>query len=445
MKKLCFEVKALSNIVIKASSNTQGKIRYLDFLPGSVFLGIVAKNFNKFDNPFEIFFSSKVKFLDANPLNDDSVTYKIPFSFYHKKLDPSKIYNFHFLTSDNFKDENGNLIQYKQIRNGYIDKNLNKKNVKFSYNQKSAIDYKKGRSKESQMFGYRSINKGEKFYFEVLIDESIDDKEVEKIQEFLIGERRIGKSKSAEYAKVEIKLTAEKEKVKSKRENKTYVYFKSRAVLFDDEGNPTYDVRYAFSKDLRDKINYEKSNIRVYSYMPYNYIRRGYDSERFLIDKGSVVVLETDVELDNFVGEFNNEGFGEILINPEFLMETEFELKQTDELKKYDVKQTNLSKYLNIKKEKMLEDVEIIKEVRNFIDKYKKLYSNISNSQWGNIRKIARSFSENFMEKIEEFISHGTKKWDYIQIIELKNAIKTSKNPKKFTILLATEMAKDKK
>ena len=443
--KLCFKVTALSNLVIKASSNTEGKIRYLDFLPGSVFFGIAARNFDEFDNPFEVFFSSKVKFMDANPLNEDNITYKIPFSFYHEKLDNSKIYNFHFLTSDDFKADDGSLKQFKQIRSGYIDKNFNRKYVAFSYNQKSAIDYKKGRSKESQMFGYRSINKGEEFYFEVLIDEGVSKKDIKKLEECLVGERRVGKSKSAEYSKIKIEKIQEKDKIKSKKNNKIYIYFKSRAVLFDDEGNPTYDVKYAFDKKYRDKINYEKSNIRVYSYMPYNFVRRGYDSERFVIDKGSVVVLDIDnIEIGDFVGAFNNEGFGEILVNPEFLMEKEIKIKENNSKEEVEKTETKLSKFLNKRKNALEEEIKIINEVKEFIKNNKNIYKNISNSQWGNIRKIAKSFDE-FKEKIEDFINKGVKKWEDEQVKRLLGAIDNSVNSKKFIILLASEMTKDNK
>lgn len=443
MKKLCFKVTALSNLVIKASSNNEGNIRYLDFLPGSIFLGVVAKNFDKFQNPFEIFFSSKVKFLDANPLYNGNITYKIPLSFYHEKLDNKKVYNFHFLDKNDF-NKDGKLQQFKQIRNGYIDKNLNKKDINFSYNQKTAIDYKKGRAKESQMFGYKSIDKGEEFYFEILIDESISKEDINLIDKFLVGEKNIGKSKSAEYSKIKIEKTSEKESIKTIKKDKIYIYFKSRAVLFDEEGNPTYDVKYAFNKNIRNKIDYEKSNIRTSSYMPYNYVRRGYDSERFVIEKGSVVVLNGNFEIDNFVGAFNNEGFGEILVNPEFLTKKDIILKDEKTKEENEKIETNLSKFLTKRKENLNEDIQIINEVKEFKNQYKNFYKKISNSQWGNIRRIAKSFDD-FIEEIEKFINKGVKKWDKYQADALIKAIKNSQNSKKFVILLATEMAKDKK
>jgi hypothetical protein len=54
MNKLTFKIEFLSDIVLQASSNTQGNIELLDFIPGSNFLGMVAKNYNNFENSFDI-------------------------------------------------------------------------------------------------------------------------------------------------------------------------------------------------------------------------------------------------------------------------------------------------------------------------------------------------------------------------------------------------------
>ena len=45
MSKIVFQVEFLSDIILQASSNTQGNIEQLDFIPGSNFLGMVAKDY----------------------------------------------------------------------------------------------------------------------------------------------------------------------------------------------------------------------------------------------------------------------------------------------------------------------------------------------------------------------------------------------------------------
>ena len=84
-KKLDFKVTFLSDIVLQSSSNTEGKIDNLDFISGSSFLGIVAKNYDSFENPFEVFHSGKVRFGEATPFSNNQSTYKVPFCFFTPK------------------------------------------------------------------------------------------------------------------------------------------------------------------------------------------------------------------------------------------------------------------------------------------------------------------------------------------------------------------------
>jgi len=76
MKKIDFKVTFLSDIVLHSSSNTEGNIEVLDYITGASFLGMVAKNYDSFENPFEVFHSGKVKFGEARPLFGNKPTYK---------------------------------------------------------------------------------------------------------------------------------------------------------------------------------------------------------------------------------------------------------------------------------------------------------------------------------------------------------------------------------
>ncbi|MGE3614033.1 MAG: hypothetical protein AB7G20_11230, partial [Sulfurimonas sp.] len=119
MKELVFQVKFISDIVLPASSNTEGKIDQLDFIAGSNFLGMVAKNYSKFANSFDVFHSGKVRFGDGHILKDAKTqTYKIPYSYFHKKLETTPVFNHHFLDDKDFED----LGQLKQLREGFITK-----------------------------------------------------------------------------------------------------------------------------------------------------------------------------------------------------------------------------------------------------------------------------------------------------------------------------------
>jgi len=459
MKKLTFEIEFLSDIVLQASSNTEGNIELLDFIPGSNFLGMVAKNYDKFENSFDIFHSGKVRFGDATILYNDQKTYKIPLAYFHKKLDNSIIYNHHFLSDQDFKD----LGQLKQKRNGYITKDLKTIEIDYNYSQKSAYDKKHRRSKDSSMYGYSSIPKGTTWQFEIKYSD-ISQEDLELLKSSIIGQQRLGKSKSAQYGLINVQET--KNNQESIEDNNiqdiVILYANSRIALINTEGNPTYDLRYICNGLTDENILYEKSQLRISNFTPYNGARATKDYEKVCINKGSVIVLK-DIsqsqlkQIKDGVGAYLSEGFGEFLINPVFVLQKDgFNLltkenngsKSKEKRKKIEKTFSNkIIQFLVNKHNNDIENLEIIDEVTDFIKANKSIYAQSMNSQWRAIRSICtNSTNETIKENVKKYISHGVakEKWKGVKTIKLLNAIENSKNPLILTKLLTTQMPKEK-
>jgi len=437
-----YRVKALSDLIFIASSNTQGNIRYLDFIPGSAFLGLVAKHYDMFENPFDVFFSGKVKFKDAHIVINSNYSLKIPLMYYHEKLDKKKIYNYWMLEAKDFKGG----VQYKQIRHGYFN-GKDYADVEFSYSQKSARDKNKGRSKEGAMYGFRSIAKGSEFYFEIEIDESLNDRDKKLIKELITGEQYVGKSKKSEYGTVEISEYDYDEWMQCSKLCGEYdfVYFKSRACLFDENGNPTYDVKH-LHKDLKaENIEYGLNQIRNYEYVPFNFKRKE-DTQRCVIEKGSVAVLknvskEILEDIKKGVGGFLSEGFGEVIINPGFLFEKKVKLNEIRPEKEFKSSASSfLIKYLKKKKEKISSETRMINEVKRTVEENAKWFTNITKSQWGNIRTLA--VFDDYDTRILNYISRGINQWLPVQIGKMEDIVK---NGRDFVKLFATLMMKKAK
>ena len=427
--KRFYKIKLLSDLVLKASANNEGNIRYLDYIPGSAILGIVAREYESFENPFDVFHSSKVRFKDATILIKGKKSYKVPLSFYYEKLNPESFYNIHML-KDIFSKG-----QLKQKRSGYINEDSEFREVDMRYSQKSAYDKKKRRSKDGSMFGYRSIEKGSEFVFEI----EYDGVDIDQIEKALLGKRHIGKSKSAEYGYVEISKIEGIKEVKENFEKLENValYFNSKVALFDSEGNPTTDVKWILDGV---EVDYSKTQIKLYSYIPYNEKRKYFDSERFCIDKGSVVILKraTKEQLERIkkgVGAFLSEGFGDVLVNPSFLQKEKFDLKKVeikDEVN--SIHEGQITLFLKQRKEKEEYIDSLLEDVDEFIENYKDWYK-LSSSQWGRIRAICRSF-DNPKEEIREYLDKKIKK-ELIDLIISKDV--------KFIELLAMNFQKELK
>jgi len=402
MRELRFEITFKSPIILQASSNTQGKMSSLDFIPGSAFLGMVASRYSDFSDPFKIFHSGAVKFCDAVPIKDGKEFFKIPLSYFHEKLDGSKIYNHHLLS----REESEKFTQLKQMRSGYINDEKKQLNLDRDFSQKSAYDKNKRRSMDSQMYGYEAFRAGMKWRFSVKFEPGVSEDDISRAKETLERSTRLGKSKSAEYGAVEIKFIGENtDEIQSftPPEGYTFIYAKSRLALIDENGNPSYDVKYILLNLNENNVDYAKTQIRISNFTPYNGARSTKDYERACINKGSVIALknlsaEQIAALKNGVGAYLSEGFGEVLINPWFLDGGDVENNPIEFQKEAQIErstgkipiQSDLAKFLKQKQTTKDQALEIAERVADFIKSHKDKFSKISKSQWGVIRSICK-------------------------------------------------------
>jgi hypothetical protein len=343
MKKIIFKCKLLSDIIINRKSATVGNQLTLDFIPGNNFYGIVAnKLYNDSsvsdDVRYDVLHSGKVRFGDAHPSNGNDRAYHVPAAMFYPKLDGvESTYINHAITdalNRNAIDRAElNKLQLKQCRSGfYIFKNRHGKPVEVAktFSLKSAYNRELRRSQDSQMFGYESINKGLEMIFEVYIDNDITT----NIADLLVGTQRVGRSRTAQYGLVEIEKIKETNVINNPTINigeEFYVYADSRLILKDEYGNASADARYMFNSDECELI-LEKTQVRLFQYSPWNYKRQSHDTDRYGIEKGSVIAFRAKKEFtpSHFVGLYQAEGFGHIFINPNFLKAEEITGKSSE-------------------------------------------------------------------------------------------------------------------
>lgn len=456
-----------SDIILKASTNTEGDSPNLDFIPGNAFLGMIARNYDKFKDPFYVFHSGEVKFGDGDILIESLVDgkialksgYKIPLCFCNLKVGEG-YYNRLFLSDKDEQDFIDSQKQLKQLREGYINEDYFSHNFNYNYSQKSAHDEKNRRSKDEAMFGYTSFDKGLKFLFSI---ECSDDETLDQIEKFLLGEQLLGKSKTAQYGRVFIEKSNLNDEIDSFKpnDNLTYIYAKSRIALFDEFGNPTL-LRSTSDLGLKSgQIDFRNSHIKVGNYIPYNAKKISCEMMRYFIKKGSVITirnLDKDEKIPKYIGSFQNEGFGAILVNPKFLdvkdsSNENFDIAKNNEnlvkFKKEQSKntkelQTNLIKFLSKKEREDTQFLELVDKVEAFKNKVK----TPTNSQWSAINNFAISSKndDEMIKNIEKFISSGVSKkdWDGCRK-DFIEKIKSISNKKMFVRLLSARCRKDSK
>ncbi len=437
-----YKCKFLTDVVLQASSNTQGNIALSDFIAGSNFLGMVAKNYAGFEEKsFEVFHSGAVRFGDGHIVVNNQLSYKIPLSYFNLKLDEKAYFNRMHLSEEEETSLRNEQKQLKQIRIGFMNSSFEYGSLSYTYAQKSKHSKKYRRSEDEGMFGYSSLKKGYEWIFKVTYK---DEKLISDVEKVLLGKQRLGKSKSVQYGQVMIESMESMNVVETfiPDNNFTYLYLNSRMALVDAFGNPMLTPSIENLGLTSGQIVWEKTQVRSSSYSPYNYTRQTKEYTRVVIEKGSVIVLKNISEHDkkslkNGIGAFLNEGFGEVIVNPKFLEIKEpklQEVKVSTNIESSSEKVDEvLMEFLKAKEEQEEDSFAVASEVQAV---YKSLLG-ASKSQWGEIRSLATSSSkDNLITNVEKFISDGVakKQWEGNTLLE---EIKKSSQPIAFTKLVS--------
>lgn len=435
MKRLQFKCTLLTDIVLNSKASTEGPQSTLDFIPGNCFLGIVAKEYDKYDKngqAIDLFHNGSVRFGDAHPCIEANGTLirtlRAPASFYYPKLKSifDECYVHHFYKRD--KDhlgQDGKPQQLKQCRtNFYGFHNTEATIIKppKNFSIKSAYDRYERKSKDEQMFGYQSLLKGMTFCFEVEVDKEIL---CESIRESLVGIKRIGRSRTAQYGLVNIESTDFQQPSTTQittiidKENYITIYCDGRVIFINKENN-SHKLPCANDFGIQGEIDWEKSQIRTFQYAPWNFKRQTRDFDRYGIEKGSVFVIKTTKapsHYPSYVGSFCNEGFGRVIFNPSFFCTSKGTNGLSSLLFKNDPTQktnniattlakvdTPLVRYLDNAKQKAEATDYIYKKVNEFVDTNFKIFRGQEfASQWGTIRSIAMRCNNGAQLKKELF------------------------------------------
>ncbi|MFP4486330.1 MAG: hypothetical protein ACLFOC_05175 [Campylobacterales bacterium] len=460
MVKKTFKVLFHSDIVLNSSSaTTMGTSDTLDYIAGSNFLGMVASHggYDSFkEKAFDVFHSGKVRFGDAHVFKD-TPSLKLPFCYFINKGEKleknTTIYYHHLLTKEKREELKLQGIQLKQVRDGYFNLKGELLELDYSYTQKSSYNSEKRRSKDKAMFGYKAIKRGVCFVFDVGFD---DESLIEDVTKGLVGFKKLGKSKNSQYGKVEIKEFNSNHQITQKpiEDNLILLYAKSNLALIDKDGNPIATPNETSLKLPNGcSIDFEKSQIRTRSYSPYNVARDTRDYERVIIEKGSVVAvnISSGFNLNSYenallegVGSYLSEGFGEVVVNPEFLYEMSF--ADTDRQKEIlgldieDRENSKLSDYLKNRFNQKELDKDMMKIAFENRDKFEKT----TTSQWGQIRTLASQYSDDeIIKELNDYLNNGVAKDRWKEhYSKLETLISTQPQKARFTKLLAIEVSK---
>lgn len=440
MKTLTYQCTLLTDIVLNAKSATEGANQTLDFIPGNNFLGITASKFYaELDahTAWLIFHSGKVRFGDAHLLVNNCRCVKAPAAMYYPKLGSAaeECYVYHCLSqpwSSDLREK-----QLKQLRNGFYaftsKGDAIEARAEKTFMVKSAYDRERRCSKDNCMYGYEALRAGSEMAFTVEIDDDVEDKVYPMIEQALIGNKHLGRSRTAQYGLVSIKPCAfEEAGICDKPVGELVtIYADGRLIFYNEDGFPTYQpTAQQLHLPEGSEIRWDLSQIRTFCYAPWNYKRQAYDTDRCGLEKGSVIVAKCPSAIacrDAYVGAYCNEGFGKVVYNPCFLNaksdgRTTFAFRElardvADCVQEKDLPHTPLMELLDARKKVEEQEYGIYESVNAFVEQYGSRFKNAAfASQWGTIRSIAMAHADEgkLMDELFKeprgYLVHGTAK-----------------------------------
>lgn len=440
MKTLTYQCTLLTDIVLNAKSATEGANQTLDFIPGNNFLGITAsKLYAELDahTAWLIFHSGKVRFGDAHLLVNNCRCVKAPAAMYYPKLGSAaeECYVYHSLSqpwSSDLREK-----QLKQLRNGFYaftsKGDAIEARAEKVFMVKSAYDRERRCSKDNCMYGYEALCAGSEMAFTVEIDDDVEDKVYPMIEQALIGNKHLGRSRTAQYGLVSIKPCAFEEAGTCDKPvgELVTIYADGRLIFYNEDGFPTYQpTAQQLHLPEGSEIRWDLSQIRTFCYAPWNYKRQAYDTDRCGLEKGSVIVAKCPSAIacrDAYVGAYCNEGFGKVVYNPCFLNaksdgRTTFTFREVardvaDCAQEKDLPHTPLIELLDARKKVEEQEYGIYESVNAFVEQYGSRFKNAAfASQWGTIRSIAMAHADEgkLMDELFKeprgYLVHGTAK-----------------------------------
>lgn len=355
MKVIKLKLEALQPLVI-TDGTTEGQThKTLEYIPGNMLLGALA-NIWKRNNPNvapddsdefnNLFLNSKVKWGHAFPLAGDEQTVPVPLCY-------QKIKNYGGLPSVGSKNANNshvlnlssielnsdttlnqliqkdkkewNLSEDEAIKRKKLDlgfmtpKEKCQPNIHKTWNMHVAIG-KDRTAADGQLFGFSALGKGTKFISEIYCDDACE----QSLKELLnnISNLHIGHSRSAGYGKISAKVLSYEDVISQKIESNT-------AKLFLLSGYISKRSWELPLNNLEKELQKYFGNAKISKpYCLYDNLN-GFNNlwalprkARQMLVQGSVIEIAFDKvvsQLPKAIGGYTNEGYGRILVNPEFL------------------------------------------------------------------------------------------------------------------------------
>jgi CRISPR-associated protein Csx10 len=331
------------DVVFSLRSATQGDHEALDRIPGSALWGWAATWLHR-RFPAQapaLAHAGRLRFGDASPLSPTGQPcYPVPLAWLYDKGRAVAPEQDGRLQADQLINRSHHdaaaaltaLLHAKGLRGGHVSACGERVQARSQYRLRTALEAESGTARRSHLFGYQSLAAGQRFRGLLQIDDTQGEalsRALDSLVSALSGTIRLGRSRSTEYGRVQVKLTevAAPSQPVSQGDRVT-LWLLSDAQLRDAHGRPALTPDGPSLGLPGARLVPAQSALRHRSYSAWNAHRHAHSVERQMMTAGSVLVLErpgqafTPAELARLacgLGCDDGHGPAEVWVNPPLL------------------------------------------------------------------------------------------------------------------------------
>lgn len=334
--RLYFTLETVDPVVISQTTATTNNHQCLDYIPGSAILGaLAAARYSSLDSDqsWRSFHSGDLRFSPCYPVIEDEIALPLPASWHFGKGKEIFDKDSALLARENITNlaaENANRdpsAQYKQVRAGYITSAGKHANVKQGISTKTAIERSSMSAKDGSLFSYSYIAAGQVFAGWI---DSNSESLMNEFRDFFDNNTiRIGRSRSAEFGRVQLTISTHDNPIQDQAASKRLtLWCLSDCELENENGIATFTPSVnAIHPTLKGKLNRTESAILTEQVSRFNRARGGLDSAQQLVKRGSVLVFDLDEEaspealssIEQYgIGRNKQQGLGWVSVNPDW-------------------------------------------------------------------------------------------------------------------------------
>lgn len=302
MNRQALLISLIDPVITTADAATASAPEALPYIPGAMLHGVAASQGYRdpklSSDMFRLFHDGAVRFGDGFPVDaDGSVGFPAPLSLHAVKgtqslTDPPTP---RYLADDveDFAARDRDDQQWKSVGNRAFASDRKFIDVQRSTTMRTAIDPSAGRAADSQLFSYESLDAGQRF---VAIIDADSEQDLQRIIPLLTGPRILGRSKSAEFGRVQIeRVDADFQiaPIGNRAEGTLHIWFLSDFWAQSESGQP------GVQPDLKQmgfgasaEIDWEHSFILTRCISPFNAHWNMRGLEREVIQRGSVFTVK---------------------------------------------------------------------------------------------------------------------------------------------------------